>query len=117
MLCHGLGSWLRGQLRPAHPLGQIHYLAQIRLGLLGFDCLGAKSPLCIYTEGGRQVLDIVCLVKGFYLLYLLPCRCSLRRLGLGPLRLVISYRIQQCLAIHPVHGSQHVTTWYQTAQV
>jgi hypothetical protein len=64
----------------AHPLGQIHYLAQIRLGLLGFDCLGAKSSLCIYTEGGWHVLDIVCLVKGFCLLYFLPRRCGLRRL-------------------------------------
>jgi hypothetical protein len=34
-------------LRPTQPpLGQIHYLAQIRLGLW-FDCLGAKSPLSI----------------------------------------------------------------------
>jgi hypothetical protein len=44
-------SWprLMGQ-RPtqadAPPLGQVHYLAQIRLGL-GFDFLGAKSPLYI----------------------------------------------------------------------
>jgi hypothetical protein len=27
------------------PLGQIHYVAQIRLGLLGFDYVGAKYPL------------------------------------------------------------------------
>jgi hypothetical protein len=44
-------SWSRlmGQ-RPtqanATPLGWIHHVAQIRLGLW-FDCLGAKSPLCI----------------------------------------------------------------------
>jgi hypothetical protein len=43
------------------PLGQVHYVAQIRLGLLGFDCLGAKSPLCIQTGGGWPVLIIVCL--------------------------------------------------------
>jgi hypothetical protein len=41
-------SWPRviGQGPLIPPLGKIHYLAQIRLGL-GFDCLGAKSPLCI----------------------------------------------------------------------
>jgi hypothetical protein len=33
----------------AASLGQICYLAQIRLGL-GFACLGVKSPLSIYTE-------------------------------------------------------------------
>jgi hypothetical protein len=34
------------------------------------------------------------------------------RLGSGPLRSFINYSIQQCLAIHHVHGSWHVTEYH-----
>jgi hypothetical protein len=95
-------------------LGQICYLAQIRLGL-GFACLGVKSPLYIYRGRASGVRHGV-FSKGLASL-LYSCLGGVtwsvapsRRRGSGPRSMVHQLSIQsQCLAILPVHGSRPVT--------
>jgi hypothetical protein len=58
----------------AAPLGQIHYLAQIRLGL-ELDCLGAKSPLSIYINRGRAAGVSH---------HVLPCWCGIEQGSVAP---------------------------------
>jgi hypothetical protein len=96
------------------PLGQIHYLAQIRLGL-ELDCLGAKSPLSIYINRGRAA-GVSHHVFRVDLGLFYPClvgaalsRAPSRRLGSGPRALLFLYSIQQCSAIHRVQSPLPVT--------
>jgi hypothetical protein len=42
---------------------------------------------------------------------------TLQGQGINPQLSIVQLSIQQCLAIHPVHGSRPVTTWYPEAQV